>query len=74
MNPLIKKTTEKVIGREISLEDMSIAVIIGDAIYEALLAAKHNPNYNLNGCGYIDENTIGNFDVSNAPQLIAKHN
>ena len=65
MNPLVKRTTEKVIGHEIRQEDMSIAVIIGSAIYEALISAKHNPNYNLNGEGYIDKNTIGNFNVPN---------
>ena len=66
MNPLVKKTTEKVIGHEIGAEDMSTAIIIGNAIIEALEAAKYNPKYNLNGCGYIDENTIGNFDIHNA--------
>jgi len=66
MNPLVKRTTEKVIGHEIQHEDMSIAVIIGNAIYEALIASQHNPNYNLKGGNDIDENTIGNFDVSNA--------
>ena len=65
MNPLIKKTTEEILGHEIRPEDMSIAVIIGSAIYEALIAAKHNPNYNLNGCNSVDENTIGNFRVPN---------
>jgi len=66
MNPLIKRTTEKVIGHEIRQKDMAIAVIIGNAIYEALLAAKHNPNYNLKGGISVDENTIGNFDFPNA--------
>jgi hypothetical protein len=59
MNPLVKRTTEKVIGHEIRPEDMAIAVIIGDAIYKALIEAKRNPNYNLNGDGFINENTIG---------------
>ena len=62
MNPLVKKTTEKILGREIKQEDMAIAVIVGDAIYEALLAGKHNPNYNLKGGESVDENTIGNFN------------
>ena len=66
MNPFIKKTTEKILGHDIKQEDMSTAVIIGNAIYEALLAAKHNPNYNLKGGTSVDENTIGNFDVPNA--------
>lgn len=66
MNPLVKITTEKILGHEIRPEDMSIAVIIGNAIYEALSASKHNPNFNLKGGTSIDENTIGNFDVPNA--------
>ena len=66
MNPLIKKTTEKIIGHQLRKEDMLIAIIIGDAICEALDSANHNPNYNLNGGKNIDENTIGNFDLPNA--------
>lgn len=66
MNPLILRTTVKIIGHEIRRENVSTAVIIGQAIYEALSAAKHNPNFNLNGGDNIDENTIGNFDVPNA--------
>lgn len=68
MNPLVKTTTEKILGHEIRPEDMSIAVIIGNAIYEALSASKHNPNFNLKGGTSIDENTIGNFDVPDATQ------
>ncbi len=64
MNPLVRKTTEKILGHEIRHEDMSIAVIIGHAIIEALEAANYNPKYNLKGGNDIDENTIGNFDVS----------
>ena len=75
MNPLVKKTTEKVLGHEVRLEDMSIAVFIGNAIYEALMAARHNPNYNLKGGISVDENTIGNFDVPNGRQYeTAKRN
>lgn len=66
MNPLIKRVTEKVIGREIRLEDMSTAVIIGDAILEAIKASQHNPNWNLKGGIDVDENTIGNFHVPNS--------
>jgi hypothetical protein len=66
MNPLIKKTTEKIIGHQLRKEDIPIAIIIGNAIYEALVSANHNPNYNLKGGKNIDENTIGNFDLPNA--------
>ena len=66
MNPLIKKTTEKIIGHQLRQKDMPIAIIIGDAIYEALVSANHNPNYNLKGGKSIDKNTIGNFDLPNA--------
>ena len=62
MNPLIKKTTEKITGHQLRQEDMTIAVIIGDAIYKALVSANYNPNYNFNGGKSIDKNTIGNFD------------
>jgi hypothetical protein len=65
MNPLVKKVTEKVIGHEIRPigADMSVALDIGNAIYEAVSAAKFNPNFNLKGEECMDENTIGNFDV-----------
>lgn len=63
MNPLIKRTTEEVIGHEIRPEDMSIAVIIGNAILEAIEASHYNPNYNLKGGVDVDENTIGNFNL-----------
>ena len=62
MNPLVKKTTEKVIGGEITENTMYISVIIG----EAILASQENPNFNLKGGNDVDENTIGNFSL-NAP-------
>lgn len=63
MNPLIKKTVEK-ISSHIDIDEsqkMGIALVIGDAISEALIAAKENPNYNMKGGDSIDCDTIGNF-------------
>lgn len=67
MNPLIKKTVEK-ISNHVQLsegEKSCIAVEIGHAIMEALIASQENPNFNMNGDGHINENTIGNFQVGN---------
>jgi hypothetical protein len=62
MNPLIKKTVEKISGhvKMTEGEKLFVAGEIGDAILKALTYAKENPNFNLKGGNSIDENTIGN--------------
>jgi hypothetical protein len=67
MNPLIKDTVNKIESHfNYPLSQglkMCIAVEIGNALQIALISAKENPNCNLNGGDYVNENTIGYFDV-----------
>lgn len=63
MNPFIKQTVDK-ISKHITLTDgdlMFLSIEIGTAIYNAISKSIENPELNLNGEGYIDENTLGNF-------------
>lgn len=59
MNPLIKRTVEKITGREYESKDEYTASIIGAALHEAMLAILDNPVANLNGGDSINEHTIG---------------
>lgn len=73
MNPLIKKTVEK-IAAHVNLTDSEKAVVaveVGYAIMEAIVAAKENQQINVKGGDSIDENTVGNFEVSiyNTPMV-----
>lgn len=61
MNPLIKKTAEKILGTEVKEKDMFLVSTLADAIEEAVLSALQNPNINLNGGNSVDENTLGVF-------------
>ena len=61
MNPLIKKTAEKILGTEVKEKDMPLVITLADAIEEAVLSAQQNPSINLCGGDSVDENTLGIF-------------
>ena len=63
MNPLIKKTVDR-INQHVKLTEgdkIYVTIEVGRAIVEALNSAEANPKYNLKGGDNVDENTIGNF-------------
>jgi len=63
MNPLIKKTVDK-IARVVNLSEtqrLIVEVEVGIAILYALEKKVENPNANMNGSNCMNENTLGNF-------------
>lgn len=66
MNPLLKKHIENLSIRGTFREGQLIEVLfeMGDLAFNVAAGMKQNPNANLKGGDSIDENTLGNFDLT----------
>lgn len=65
MNPLLKQSIANLNGKY-SFSEHELLIILfemGNLAHEVAAGVRQNPNANLNGGNYIDEDTLGNFII-----------